>query len=151
MCLTAPCYGYCWDILSSLLQLEEATDYDIRSKIRKAIRELKKQTGQDVGRKKVGSASYRRPGFQAPKTMTIPNSVTGNVTPDRVNMETHQFEKGGNVAIGFMGLQTTQPPRGYAQKSKGTTSSSAKRTTSTSSRGSVSSSITPEPRVWEGS
>ncbi len=96
----------------------------------------------------VGSASYRRPGSQAPKTMTIPNSVTGNVMPDRVNMETHQFKKGGNVAIAFMGLPTTQPPRGSAPKVK--SGAPSKRTTSTSSRGSrgsVDSSITPEPQV----
>ena len=31
-----------------------------------------------------GTAGYVRPGFQAPRSITIPNSVTGNVMPSAV-------------------------------------------------------------------
>ena len=60
--------------------MDNATSYDERAAIRKAIRKLKTS-----GRKSVGSANYRRAGYQAPTTVAIPNSVTGNILPNKVN------------------------------------------------------------------
>lgn len=68
------------------MQLEKATSYDDRSEIRRAIRKLKSSGGQD-SRKKVGSANYRRAGYQARITVAIPNSVTGNVLPNKVSTD----------------------------------------------------------------
>lgn len=65
------------------LQLDNADNYETRSKIRAAIRNLKKKSGSGI-RRQTGSSQYRRPGFQAPRLVTIPNSVTGNVLPSRV-------------------------------------------------------------------
>ncbi len=65
--------------------MENATNYDERSALRKAIRKLK-NAGID-NKKKFGSANYRRAGYQAPKTMLIPNSVTGNVLPNKVTTD----------------------------------------------------------------
>ena len=62
--------------------MDKATSYEERSEIRKAIRKLK--SGGD-SRKKVGSSNYRRAGYQAHITLAIPNSVTGNVLPNKVS------------------------------------------------------------------
>ena len=142
-CSTASCDYLCF-IVSTTTQLEEATDYELRSQIRKAIRNKKKATGKDVGLgKKTGAATYRRPGFQAPKLLTLPNSVTGNVLPDKVNMDTHTITDKGSTVISYMGLETTKPPRGVVPKSKakdGVTTSPARQSTSSARQTSVSSS-----------
>ena len=125
-------------------QLSKAENYDERSAIRKALRNIK---GSKT-KKHVGSASYRRAGWQAPKSMLIPNSVTGNVLPNKVNVTDNKVEspqskatisylKGGKEAT--YGEQTRkrssgQGPRGSSPRS--------------SPRESVSSytSVTPEPK-----
>jgi hypothetical protein len=99
--------------------LEDATDYEERQKIRKAIRNIKKAEGRAPS-KKTGTAMYRRMGtFQPPKQITIPNSVTGNVLPDRVVTETNKTEKGdGGKTLSYLNARTTQPPHGYKTRSK---------------------------------
>jgi len=64
--------------------LDNASSYEERSELRRALRKLK--SGQD-NRKKVGSSNYRRAGYQAQISLAIPNSVTGNVLPNKVQME----------------------------------------------------------------
>ena len=55
--------------------------------------------------------------FQPPKQITIPNSVTGNVLPDRVVTETNKMEKvEGGKTISYLNAMTTQPPRGYVPR-----------------------------------
>ena len=71
---------------SSSNQLEKATSYEERSALRKAIRKLKNSGGQET-KKKVGSANYRRAGYQTRITVAIPNSVTGNILPNKVSTE----------------------------------------------------------------
>ena len=89
-------------------QLEDATDYESRSKIRAAIRELKKKTGQPLGRNRANTSQYRRPGFQAPRTVTIPNSVTGNVYPSVVkDGETTKKPDKNTPTIGYLNSQAT--------------------------------------------
>ena len=70
--------------LPSPEQLDKASSYEERSELRRAIRKLKAGGGQD-SKKKVGSSNYRRAGYQAHITMSIPNSVTGNVLPNKVS------------------------------------------------------------------
>lgn len=55
-------------------QLDNATDYDERSVLRKKIRELKKSAGQTVGSVRRGDAAYRRPGMgmKGPSNKPIP-------------------------------------------------------------------------------
>lgn len=65
-------------------QLDTATSYDDRSELRRAIRKLK--SGGD-SKKKVGSSNYRRAGYQAHIKLAIPNSVTGNVLPNKVSTD----------------------------------------------------------------
>ena len=132
------------------LQLEEATGYEERSKIRKVLRERKKAQLGDASAKKHGSASYRRPGFQAPKVMTIPNSVTGNVLPDRVRMDklAMQEKPQSQATISYLDKKTVVAPYKPTRKVSGASVTSG---SVTSPRGSVSSprssvsSITPEP------
>lgn len=152
-------------------QLEDATDYDQRQKIRKAIRLIRKAEGRTTTKKRTGTAEYRRMGtFQAPKQITIPNSVTGNVLPDRVVTESNKTEKvGGGKTISYLNAKTTQPPHGYSSRTSRDTSSpraaakvslgsdgvrrsplnSVGQSPRNSPRQSVSStqSITPEPKV----
>ena len=55
--------------------------------------------------------------FQPPKQITIPNSVTGNVLPDRVATESNKMEKAeGGKTISYLNAKTTQPPRGYVSR-----------------------------------
>ena len=63
---------------------------------------------------------YRRMGtFQPPKQMTIPNSVTGNVLPDRVVTDTNKTEKGdGEKTLSYLNARTTQLPYGYKIRPK---------------------------------
>ena len=98
-------------------QLNDATGYDERQKIRKAIRNIKKAEGRTPA-KRTGTAEYRRTGtFQPPKQITIPNSVTGNVLPDRVATGSNKTEKGDSgKTISYLNATTTQPPRGYTSR-----------------------------------
>lgn len=47
-------------LLSRLLQLKAASDYEERSAIRKALRQLKKEQGRPVGRQSKRKATYNR-------------------------------------------------------------------------------------------
>ena len=93
------------------LQMDDATDYDKRQKIRKAIRDIKKAEGRAPA-KRTGTAEYRRTGtFQPPKQITIPNSVTGNVLPDRLTTGSNKKEKAeGGKTISYLNATTTQLP-----------------------------------------
>ena len=99
------------------IQLEDASEYEERQKIRKAIRSILKAEGRATT-KKTGTAEYRRMGtFQAPKQITIPNSVTGNVLPDRMVVGSNKMERvEGGKTISYLNAKTTQPPRGYTPK-----------------------------------
>ena len=110
-----------------LCQLETATDYDERSKLRRALRRAKESQGKEVGsRKKVGSTVYRRAGFQAPKVMTIPNSVTGNVLPNKVNMEnpTTVIPPSTTAIISFLAKNPQASPSRTSVRSEGRVSAS---------------------------
>ena len=120
--------------------MNNASSYDERSAIRKALRKAKGDAGKV---KKTGSATYRRAGFQAPTKVTIPNSVTGNVLPDRVStdnlgkLETPQTK----ATISYLkSKETDKKARSAARGSS---------TTPTRSRGSSQTSTgnTPEPKV----
>lgn len=113
------------------MQLDNASSYDERSSLRKAIRKLK----SGDGRKKVGSSNYRRAGYQAPTTMAIPNSVTGNILPNKVSTENiSKVEIPQSTA-------TTSYLKGSRTSSVRKTDSSSKKseTSLASPRGSVSS------------
>ena len=121
-------------------QMNNASSYEERSAIRKALRKAKGDAGKG---KKTGSAEYRRAGFQAPKKMTIPNSVTGNVLPSKVSME----------HLGKMETPQSKSTISYLKSKESDKASSTERgsTTPTRSRGSsrTSTGNTPEPRVSE--
>ena len=116
--------------------MEQATNYDERSEIRRAIRKLKNSGGDS--RKKVGSANYRRAGYQTRITVAIPNSVTGNILPNKVSTE--------NIS-----KVEVPPNKGTISylKSRNTSTSKGPVDAASSPRGSVSSG-TSEPPVVNG-
>ena len=125
------------------LQLSNASSYDERSAIRKALRKVK---GDGRGVKKTGSSVYRRAGFQAPTKVTIPNSVTGNVLPNKISMENPNKVETPQGAATISYLKSKE-------SDKSSVSSSGRRSnTPTRSRVSsrTSTGHSPEPRVSEG-
>ena len=91
--------------------------------------------------------------------MTIPNSVTGNVLPDRVHMDkfTQKEKPKGKATISYLEKKTVVPPYTSTRKSSAASGKSltSPRASVTSPRASVSStrssvsSITPEPTLEE--
>ena len=106
-------------------QLDRADDYDERAKIRSALRTLKKSTGHG-NRRTTGTSVYRRPGFQAPKSVLIPNSVTGNVLPSTVkDGESVKPPDKNTPTIGYLNATTTvKSPRRTAGKHSSSSQSS---------------------------
>lgn len=136
-------------------QYDNAQSYEERSSIRKALKKLK----GGASKKNVGSTGYKRPGYQAPKSMIIPNSVTGNVLPDKVNMTDIRKVDSPQTksATSYLTSGTKETPYGeQRRRSSGqtggtgttTTAKSPRGSTASSPRGSVSSQtcITPEPK-----
>ncbi len=126
------------------LQLNSAEDYEKRSAIRKAIRNLK----GSKSKKQVGSSNYRRAGWQAPKSVSIPNSVTGNIMGLKVNITENTLETPSSKTTTSY-LKSNDVPYGNQgrRKSSGTGVTNGISTRS-SPRESVSSysSVTPEPK-----
>lgn len=59
-----------------------------------------------------GASVYRRPGFQAPKTVQIPNSVTGNVLPQTLkDGESVKPPDKHTPTIGYLNATTTVTPK----------------------------------------
>jgi hypothetical protein len=124
--------------------LEDASDYDTRSKIRAAIRQLKKSTGQSVGRRMTGSSQYRRAGFQTASSVAIPNSVTGNVYPSIVTKDGVVTKPDKNTpTIGYLNTQSTTSPA--RRPSGGTASPRSKDVTFSSQIGSSNESWWRKP------
>lgn len=74
------------------------------------MRALKKASGKD--RKMTGTSVYRRPGFQAPKSVQIPNSVTGNVLPQTLkDGESVKAPDKNTPTIGYLNAGTTVGPK----------------------------------------
>ena len=119
--------------------MNNASSYEERLAIRKALRKAKGDSGKA---KKTGSATYRRAGFQAPTKVTIPNSVTGNVLPNKVSMDNPAKLETPQTKATISYLKSKE-----ADKAKGLGRGSS--TTPTRSRGSSQTSTgnTPEPRV----
>ena len=126
-------------------QLANAQNYEDRSAIRKALRKLKGK----ASKKQVGTANYRRAGYQTPKSMIIPNSVTGNVLPDKVNMADIRKVDAPQAksATSYLKSGTKDTPYGE-QRRRSSGQAGGVESHSSSPRGSVSShtSITPEPK-----
>ena len=83
--------------------------------------------GKSTSRRQTGSSLYRRPGFQAPKSMAIPNSVTGNVLPSKVSMETITTTKHPDPnlpTISYLGAKTVVSPSRSSKDSKRPSTSS---------------------------
>lgn len=115
------------------VQLNDASNYEERSAIRKAIRNMK--SGSD--RKKVGSANYRRAGYQAPTTVAIPNSVTGNILPNKVctdNISKVEIPR-SNTTISYLKSKATSSVR----KSDDSDITTVQSRSASSPRGSTSS------------
>ena len=68
---------------------------------------LKKSSGAG-NRNRNGTAVYRRPGFQTPQTVQIPNSITGNVLPSSVkDGEPIKPPDKNTPTIGYLNATTT--------------------------------------------
>ena len=121
--------------------MNNASSYEERSAIRKALRKAKGDAGKA---KKTGSSTYRRAGFQAPTKVTIPNSVTGNVLPNKVSMDNPAKLETPQSKATISYLKSKE-----ADKAKGLVTGRGSSTTPTRSRGSSQTSTgnTPEPRV----
>ena len=76
----------------------------------------------------MGSTNYRRAGYQAHITVSIPNSVTGNVLPNKVSTSN----------ISKVEVPQTKATISYLKSSQ---SSTSKKSSDGSPRGSVSSAI----------
>ena len=126
------------------LQLNGAEDYEERSAIRKAIRNLK----GSKSKKQVGSSNYRRAGWQAPKSVSIPNSVTGNILPVKVNVTDNTLETPPSTATTSYLKSNEMPYRNQGRRKSSGTGVTNGLSTRSSPRESVSSysSVTPEPK-----
>ncbi len=71
---------------------------------------MKKASGGK--RQTIGTSVYRRPGFQAPKLVQIPNSVTGNVLPSSLkDGESVKPPDKNTPTIGYLNATTTKSPK----------------------------------------
>lgn len=108
-CIGECLFMYVCILIPYSIQLEEAENYDERSKIRAAIREVRKASGIQT-RRATGKSSYVRPGtgLNTP-SITIPNSVTGNVLPSKLVAGTSvKAPDKSTPTIGYLNSQTTQ-------------------------------------------
>ena len=123
--------------------MEKAETYEERSGIRKAIRALK---GSSKPKKHVGSSNYRRAGWQAPKSVTIPKSVTNNVLPIRVNVTDNKLENPDTKST-ISYLKSNEIPYGDQKRRKSSGTVVKTNLPRESPRESISSysSVTPEP------
>lgn len=105
------------------------------------------------------TSQYRRPGFQAPRTVTIPNSVTGNVYPTVVKDGVPSKGPDKNTpTISYLNAQTTKSRKSSSDSTPNhqdsTVSSQVPKESdeswwrkSHSSSQSITPSETPEPKV----